>query len=97
MFVSLFEQCSDTHKVNDSLSLDAIIEVWNNDRKNTSNSPKSRFRIIQKTSFIQLFIMTTSLTSTQSVQQELNDFVDYIDSFYGVNDPLYPLVKETDG
>ena len=41
--------------------------------------------------------MTTSLTSTQSVQQELDDFVDYIDSFYGVNDPLYPLVKETDG
>ena len=42
--------------------------------------------------------MTTSLTSTQSeVQKELNDFVDYIDSFYGVQDPLYPLVKETDG
>ena len=29
---------------------------------------------------------------------ELNDmltvFVDYVDSFYGVNDPLYPLVKD---
>ena len=42
--------------------------------------------------------MTTSLTSTQlEVQKELNDFIDYIDSFYGVQDPLYPLVKETDG
>ena len=43
--------------------------------------------------------MTTSALSNfnSSVENELNEFVDYIHSFYGVNDPLYPLVKETDG
>ena len=37
--------------------------------------------------------MNSGTTST-----ELNDmftnFVEYVDSFYGVNDPLYPLVKD---
>ena len=43
--------------------------------------------------------MTTSaLSNSQSeISNELNLFVDYIHSFYGVNDPLYPMVKETDG
>ena len=43
--------------------------------------------------------MTTSAlsNSNSSVQNELNEFIDYIDSFYGVNDPLYPMIKETDG
>ena len=39
---------------------------------------------------------TTMNSGTYST--ELNDmltnFVEYVDSFYGVNDPLYPLVKE---
>ena len=43
--------------------------------------------------------MTTSALSNfnSSVENELNEFVDYIHSFYGVNDPLYPMVKEIDG
>ena len=41
---------------------------------------------------------TSSVLNSQSIaERELFDFVDYIHSFYGVNDPLYPLVKETDG
>ena len=39
---------------------------------------------------------TTMNSGTPST--ELNDilsnFVEYVDSFYGVNDPLYPLVKD---
>ena len=39
---------------------------------------------------------TTMNSGTYST--ELNDmltnFVEYVDSFYGVNDPLYPLIKE---
>ena len=30
------------------------------------------------------------------VSDIFHDFVDYIDSFYGTNDPLYPLVREWD-
>ena len=41
---------------------------------------------------------TSLLPYTQSdITNELNIFVNYIHSFYGVNDPLYPLVKENDG
>ena len=39
---------------------------------------------------------TTMNSGTYST--ELNDmltnFVEYVDSFYGVNDPLYPLIKD---
>ena len=33
------------------------------------------------------------MTSLQIVNtlRQINEFVDYVDSFYGVNDPLYPL------
>ena len=43
--------------------------------------------------------MTTSALSNShsEISNELNLFVDYIHNFYGVIDPLYPLVKETDG
>ena len=26
--------------------------------------------------------------------RQINEFVDYVDSFYGTNDPLYPLYKD---
>jgi len=31
-------------------------------------------------------------TSSTALNDMLTQFVDYVDSFYGVNDPLYPLV-----
>jgi len=31
-------------------------------------------------------------TSSTTLNDMLTDFVEYVDSFYGVNDPLYPLV-----
>ena len=33
-------------------------------------------------------------TSSTELNDMLTNFVEYVDSFYGVNDPLYPLVKE---
>ena len=33
-------------------------------------------------------------TSSTELNDMLRNFVEYVDSFYGVNDPLYPLVKE---
>ena len=38
-------------------------------------------------------IMNSGTTST-GLNDMLTNFVEYVDSFYGVNDPLYPLVKE---
>ena len=33
-------------------------------------------------------------TSSTELNDILTNFVEYVDSFYGVNDPLYPLVKD---
>ena len=33
-------------------------------------------------------------TSSTELNDMLTNFVEYVDSFYGVNDPLYPLVKD---
>ena len=33
-------------------------------------------------------------TYSTELNDMLTNFVEYVDSFYGVNDPLYPLVKE---
>ena len=37
-------------------------------------------------------IMNSGTSSTE-LNDMLRNFVEYVDSFYGVNDPLYPLVK----
>ena len=37
--------------------------------------------------------MNSGTTSTE-LNDMLTNFVDYVYSFYGVNDPLYPLVKD---
>ena len=37
--------------------------------------------------------MNSGTTSTE-LNDMLTNFVNYVDSFYGVNDPLYPLVKD---
>ena len=33
-------------------------------------------------------------TSSTELNDMLTNFVEYVDSFYGVNDPLYPLIKD---
>ena len=38
-------------------------------------------------------IMNSGTYSTE-LNDMLTNFVEYVDSFYGVNDPLYPLVKD---
>jgi len=44
------------------------------------------------------YITNKGLMNSGTYSTELNDmltdFVEYVDSFYGVNDPLYPLVKD---
>ena len=37
--------------------------------------------------------MNSGTTSTE-LNDMLTNFVEYVDSFYGVNDPLYPFVKD---
>ena len=36
-------------------------------------------------------------TSNTRLNDMLTEFVDYVDSFYGVNDPLYPLMSRETG
>ena len=36
--------------------------------------------------------MNSGTTSTE-LNDMLTNFVDYVDSFYGVNDPLYPMIN----
>ncbi len=38
--------------------------------------------------------LMNSGTTSNRLNEMFTDFVDYVDSFYGVNDPLYPLVKD---
>ena len=33
-------------------------------------------------------------TSSTALNDMLTDFVKYVDSFYGVNDPLYPMMSQ---
>ena len=37
--------------------------------------------------------MNSGTTSTE-LNDMLTNFVDYVDSFYGVNDPLYPMMSQ---
>ena len=39
-------------------------------------------------------IIMNSGTSSTELNDMLTNFVEYVDSFYGVNDPLYPLIKD---
>ena len=36
-------------------------------------------------------------TSNTHLNDMLTEFVDYVDSFYGVNDPLYPMMSRETG
>ena len=36
-------------------------------------------------------------TSSTELNDMLTDFVKYVDSFYGVNDPLYPMMSREPG
>ena len=40
--------------------------------------------------------MNSGTTSTE-LNDMLTNFVDYVDSFYGVNDPLYPMMSRETG
>ena len=38
--------------------------------------------------------LMNSGTTSNRLNEMFTDFVDYVDSFYGQNDPLYPLEKK---
>ena len=38
--------------------------------------------------------LMNSGTSSTELNDMLTEFVNYVDLFYGVNDPLYPLIKD---
>ena len=40
--------------------------------------------------------MNSGTTST-ALNDELQQFIEYVDSFYGMNDPLYPLGNKDNG
>ena len=40
--------------------------------------------------------MNSGTTST-ALNDELQQFIEYVDSFYGMNDPLYPLSNKDNG
>ena len=43
-----------------------------------------------------LFIMNSGTSSTE-LNDMLTDFVNYVDSFYGLNDPIYPMTYKDTG
>ena len=51
-----------------------------------------------KTITLNQFLKGTYTMNSGTANTDLNDmltnFVEYVDSFYGLNDPLYPLVKD---
>ena len=38
-----------------------------------------------------------STISSTYLSDQLTDFVDYVDSFYGLNDPIYPMTYKDTG
>ena len=54
-----------------------------------------------KTITLNQFLKGTYTMNSGTTSTELNDilsnFVEYVDSFYGVNDPLYPLINKENG
>ena len=46
--------------------------------------------------FIQGNYMNSGTANTD-LNDMLTNFVEYVDSFYGVNDPLYPLINKKNG
>ena len=56
-------------------------------------------RIGYKMPYNKVYTKETSMTSIQELtttkgMTDIQEFVDYVDSFYGQNDPLYPLVYQ---
>ena len=39
-------------------------------------------------------LIMNSGTSSTELNDMLTNFVNYVDSFYGVNDPLYPIINQ---
>ena len=58
------------------------------------NLPRIGYKMPYNREVIKKSLIMNSGTSSTELNDMLTDFVDYVDSFYGVNDPLYPMMSQ---
>ena len=58
------------------------------------NLPRIGYKMPYNREVIKKSLIMNSGTSSTALNDMLTDFVKYVDSFYGVNDPLYPMINQ---
>ena len=58
------------------------------------NLPRIGYKMPYNREVIKKSLTMNSGTSSTELNDMLTNFVDYVDSFYGVNDPLYPMMSQ---
>ena len=58
------------------------------------NLPRIGYKMPYNREVIKKSLIMNSGTSSTELNDMLTNFVDYVDSFYGVNDPLYPMMSQ---
>ena len=58
------------------------------------NLPRIGYKMPYNREVIKKSLIMNSGTSSTELNDMLTDFVNYVDSFYGVNDPLYPMMSQ---
>ena len=57
------------------------------------NLPRIGYKMPYNREVIKKSLIMNSGTSSTELNDMLTNFVKYVDSFYGVNDPLYPMIN----
>ena len=57
------------------------------------NLPRIGYKMPYNREVIKKSLIMNSGTSSTELNDMLTDFVNYVDSFYGQNDPLYPMMS----
>ena len=58
------------------------------------NLPRIGYKMPYNREVIKKSLIMNSGTSSTELNDMLTNFVNYVDSFYGVNDPLYPMMSQ---
>ena len=58
------------------------------------NLPRIGYKMPYNREVIKKSLIMNSGTSSTELNDMLTNFVKYVDSFYGVNDPLYPMINQ---
>ena len=61
------------------------------------NLPRIGYKMPYNREVIKKSLTMNSGTPSTELNDMLTDFVKYVDSFYGVNDPLYPMMSQETG